>query len=277
MDLFDIVGSFGPWQLRIFLIVLFMNLVGMWQNFAIIFQTPNMDFRCVQPSSTGQHYSNSSSLSFDNRCEAPEEENSSVLIPCTEWEYDTSYTSETIISEWDLVCNREWLISLAKSTYMIGFLLSVIIFGQISDLIGRFPTIVICYCITSVSTFLSLLSNSFTLFVILRFFQAFGRAGMTTTGYVLKINQGISVYISIMSPLKTSSPTTPRIQSKMRTGSPYTLTVLGCLWDIVLTVLPSKMYLEGDLLPMQQASRRGRGYQIDCRLHDIAESELPST
>ncbi|GFT00539.1 organic cation transporter protein, partial [Nephila pilipes] len=91
--------------------------------------------------------------------------------------------------QWDLVCSREWLISLAKSTYMIGFLLSVIIFGQISDLIGRFPTIVICYCITSVSTFLSLLSNSFTLFVILRFFQAFGRAGMTTTGYVLsKLN-----------------------------------------------------------------------------------------
>ncbi|GFV51610.1 hypothetical protein TNCV_3363961 [Trichonephila clavipes] len=35
---------------------------------------------------------------------------------------------------WDLVCSREWLVSLAKSIYMVGFLLSVITFGQISDL-----------------------------------------------------------------------------------------------------------------------------------------------
>ncbi|GFR15268.1 solute carrier family 22 member 3 [Trichonephila clavata] len=32
---------------------------------------------------------------------------------------------------------------------------------------------------------LSLLSNSFSMFITLRFFQAFGRAGITTTGYVL--------------------------------------------------------------------------------------------
>ncbi|PRD30184.1 UNVERIFIED_CONTAM: Orct [Trichonephila clavipes] len=68
---------------------------------------------------------------------------------------------------------------------MVGFLLSVIIFGQISDLIGRFPTIIICYCITCVSMFSALLSNSYSMFVILRFFQAFGRTGIMTVGYVL--------------------------------------------------------------------------------------------
>ncbi|GFR02199.1 solute carrier family 22 member 6 [Trichonephila clavata] len=92
-----------------------------------------MKFRCIQPSSE-QLYSNSSAVVFDNRCEVPQEENSSILVPCTEWEYDTSSTSDTIVSEWDLVCNREWLISLVKSMYMVGFLLSVLIFGQISDL-----------------------------------------------------------------------------------------------------------------------------------------------
>ncbi|GFT66858.1 organic cation transporter protein [Trichonephila clavipes] len=184
MEFFDIVGGFGRWQLRIFLFLLYVNIVGMWQNFSIVFQTPNMKFRCIQPSSE-QLYSNSSSVFFDNRCEVPQEENSSILAPCTEWEYDTSSTSDTIVSEWDLVCSREWLISLVKSMYMVGFLLSVLIFGQISDLVGRFPTIVICYCITCVSMFLSLLSNSFSMFITLRFFQAFGRAGITTTGYVL--------------------------------------------------------------------------------------------
>ncbi|GFY56456.1 organic cation transporter protein [Trichonephila inaurata madagascariensis] len=184
MEFFDIVGGFGRWQLRIFLFLLYVNIVGMWQNFSIVFQTPNMKFRCIQPSSE-QLYSNSSAVVFDNRCEVLQEENSSILVPCTEWEYDTSSTSDTIVSEWDLVCSREWLISLVKSMYMVGFLLSVLIFGQISDLVGRFPTIIICYCITCVSMFLSLLSNSFSMFITLRFFQAFGRAGITTTGYVL--------------------------------------------------------------------------------------------
>ncbi|GFR26971.1 organic cation transporter protein [Trichonephila clavata] len=98
MEFFDIIGSFGRWQLRIFLVLLYVNIVGMWQNFSIIFQTPNMDFRCTQPSS-GQHYSNASAAVFDNRCEVPLEENSTIFVPCTEWEYDTSETSETIVSE----------------------------------------------------------------------------------------------------------------------------------------------------------------------------------
>ncbi|GFS44247.1 hypothetical protein TNIN_307041 [Trichonephila inaurata madagascariensis] len=57
-----------------------------------------MKFRCIQPSSK-QLYSNSSAVVFDNRCEVPQEENSSILVPCTEWEYDTSSTSNTIVSE----------------------------------------------------------------------------------------------------------------------------------------------------------------------------------
>ncbi|GFQ96155.1 organic cation transporter protein [Trichonephila clavata] len=183
MDFFSIVGSFGRWQLRVLLALMYLNVVGMWHNFSIIFMTPNMDFHCIQPPSE-QHIANAS-FAFENRCEVPQRGNSSILVACTEWEYDTSDTSETIVSEWDLVCSREWLVSLAKSIYMVGFLLSVIIFGQISDLIGRFPTIVMCFTITCVSMFLSLLSNSFTMFAILRFFQAFGRAGASTVGYVL--------------------------------------------------------------------------------------------
>ncbi|GFU12494.1 organic cation transporter protein [Nephila pilipes] len=184
MDIFDAMGSFGRWQLRVFLVLLYLNVVGMWQNFSIVFLAPNMDFRCVQPS-TGKYFPNASALLFDNRCEVPQGENSSILEPCTEWEYDISHTSQTIVSEWDLVCGREWLVSLAKSIYMIGFLLSGFTFGQISDLVGRFPTMIMCYCITLVCMFLTLLSNSFIMFVILRFFQAFGRAGATTIGYVL--------------------------------------------------------------------------------------------
>ncbi|XP_035218747.1 organic cation transporter protein-like isoform X2 [Stegodyphus dumicola] len=107
------------------------------------------------------------------------------IVPCTKWHYDTSYTSQTLVSEFDLVCDREWLVSLAKSIYMIGFLISVIFFGQLSDWIGRLPTIAISYVVSCISLLLSLLSTSYLMFVILRFFQAFGRTGLTTIGFVL--------------------------------------------------------------------------------------------
>ncbi|GFR32348.1 organic cation transporter protein [Trichonephila clavata] len=100
-------------------------MLGIWQNMSITFLAPNMNFKCVQPQG-----SNSTDI-FNNQCEVIQ--NNSTAAPCTRWEYDTSETSRTIVSEWDLVCDREWLISLAKSVFMFGYLLSVIIFGFISD------------------------------------------------------------------------------------------------------------------------------------------------
>ncbi|GIY03054.1 hypothetical protein CDAR_30151 [Caerostris darwini] len=49
MDFFGAIGSFGRWQLRAFLLFACLNVVGMWQNFSIVFLAPNMDFHCVQP------------------------------------------------------------------------------------------------------------------------------------------------------------------------------------------------------------------------------------
>ncbi|GFT10802.1 organic cation transporter protein [Nephila pilipes] len=182
MDMFEAIGSFGPWQRRVFFIFFYINIVGIWQNLAITFFAPNMDFRCVEPAIQKDNETNGTL--YNNFCEVPlSEANDST--PCTKWEYDTSYFSQTIVSEWDLVCSREWLVSLAKSIYMVGFLISVIFFGQLSDSVGRFTAVAISYIITVVSMLLALLSTSFTMFLILRFLQAFGRTGLTTVGFVL--------------------------------------------------------------------------------------------
>ncbi|GIY90738.1 organic cation transporter protein [Caerostris extrusa] len=179
MDIFDVTGSFGPWQRNVLLIFFYVNIVGIWQNLGITFFAPNMEFRCIEPVYEGMN-----ETVFDNRCEI-HLNSSNITVPCTKWEYDTSYFSQTIVSEWDLVCNREWLVSLAKSIYMVGFLISVVFFGQLSDSYGRFPAVVISYVMTVVSMLLALLSSSYTMFIILRFLQALGRTGLTTVGFVL--------------------------------------------------------------------------------------------
>lgn len=169
-DLTDLTGSFGTWQKRIFFVLFYVNIVGMWHNLSITFLAPNMEYNCTNASTSEDRCF----VTYDN-----------ISTPCTEWEYDTSFYSQTIVNEWDLVCEREWLVALAKSVYMFGFLLSVLIFGQISDWIGRYKVVVITYFITVASLVLSLFSTSYFMFIILRFFQAFGRTGLTTTGFVL--------------------------------------------------------------------------------------------
>ncbi|CAL1296486.1 unnamed protein product [Larinioides sclopetarius] len=181
MDMFTAIGSFGPWQRYILAVFFYVNLIGIWQNLAMTFFAPNIPFRCIEPTDELAAFNETT---FDNSCEVPVN-STNTSVPCTRWQYDHSFYPETIVSKWDLVCDREWLISLTNSVYMIGFLFSVLIFGQISDSFGRFPTVVICFVFTIVSMFATLKSVSFNMFLILRFLQAFGRTGLATVGIVL--------------------------------------------------------------------------------------------
>ncbi|CAL1291463.1 unnamed protein product [Larinioides sclopetarius] len=74
-----------------------MNVLGIFQNFSITFLAPNMDFQCVEPPSYGKENDSKIPISLDDRCRVPVGPNETV--PCTRWEYDTSQTSQTIVSE----------------------------------------------------------------------------------------------------------------------------------------------------------------------------------
>ncbi|XP_054712610.1 organic cation transporter protein-like [Uloborus diversus] len=201
-EFFFNIGSFGIWQKIVYVAVFWGYMVDTLPSFAMTFLAPNTDFWCVEPNMNSSLAQNSTDLLMTNKNEACYVQKSNYSssgrdssvelhfedsLKCTKWEYDTSRLSETLVSKWDLVCDREWLISLAKSVYMIGFMFSGAVFGQLSDCIGRLPAIVISYIIATTSLVLSLFSTSYLMFAVLRFFQAFGVTGLTTVGYVLLV------------------------------------------------------------------------------------------
>lgn len=47
--------------------------------------------------------------------------------------YDRTKWQSTIVTEWDLVCQREWLAKLTQPTFMLGVLFGALIFGDIAD------------------------------------------------------------------------------------------------------------------------------------------------
>ncbi|XP_069501071.1 solute carrier family 22 member 20-like [Ambystoma mexicanum] len=60
------------------------------------------------------------------------------IMPCTEgWIYDHSVFSSTIITEWNLVCDRRQMRQVAQTIYMAGVLLGAVIFGGLADRYGR--------------------------------------------------------------------------------------------------------------------------------------------
>ncbi|XP_051900950.1 solute carrier family 22 member 6-A-like [Pristis pectinata] len=100
---------------------------------------------------------------------------------CTDgWVYDRSQFTATIVTEWDLVCDRKSLRHLAQSLYMAGFLAGSIIFGRLADRYGRRTLLLLSHLLMAVSGTCAAFSSSFSFFCFCRFLS-----GMAVTGIIL--------------------------------------------------------------------------------------------
>lgn len=55
-------------------------------------------------------------------------------FPCVDgYVYDKSKWDSTVVTQWDLVCNREWFAKVIQPVFMVGVLLGAMIFGYLSD------------------------------------------------------------------------------------------------------------------------------------------------
>ena len=49
------------------------------------------------------------------------------------WLYDSFEMSHTGVTEWDLVCDKLWVIGMVSSLYMVGLMIGSFIVGYFSD------------------------------------------------------------------------------------------------------------------------------------------------
>ncbi|XP_039625240.1 solute carrier family 22 member 6-A-like isoform X1 [Polypterus senegalus] len=101
--------------------------------------------------------------------------------PCQHgWSYDRTEFSETIVTEWNLVCDLRHLRQMSQSIYMGGVLLGALIFGSLSDKFGRRTILTWSYLQVGVVGTCTSFSPSFEIFCTLRFLT-----GMAVSGAVL--------------------------------------------------------------------------------------------
>uniref|UniRef100_A0AAY4AAW8 Solute carrier family 22 member 6 n=1 Tax=Denticeps clupeoides TaxID=299321 RepID=A0AAY4AAW8_9TELE len=124
------------------------------------------------------------------------------------WEYNMTEMSSTIITEWDLVCDRRSLKQMGQTIYMGGVLLGAIIFGGLSDKFGRRFSLLFSHLMMAVGGTCAAFATSFTMFCVFRF-----ACGMALSGVILNSLSLIVEWI----------PT--RVRTVVGTGTAYCYTL----------------------------------------------------
>ncbi|CAB3254859.1 unnamed protein product [Arctia plantaginis] len=107
------------------------------------------------------------------------------LVPCKEFIYDTSMFPRTIVSEWNLVCDRRWLVHACQVVMMWGILVGGIFFGVVADKYGRRTPLLIAIVIEGVGGLLASVIPWFWVFLINWFILAMANGGISLIAFVL--------------------------------------------------------------------------------------------
>ncbi|KAJ3635442.1 hypothetical protein MTP99_008350 [Tenebrio molitor] len=109
-------------------------------------------------------------------------------IPCKHgWVYDKQGHENTVITEWDLVCDRDLSATLALVLLGIGGLIGNYIFGYVQDGVGRKPAFFIYLFIQCVFGTATAFAQNFTTWVVCRVGVGFTVPAILGTPYVLAI------------------------------------------------------------------------------------------
>ncbi|NXN46505.1 S22AD protein, partial [Rhinoptilus africanus] len=163
-EILKAVGDFGLFQKRLVLLTLFPCLGVAFHQFCQLFMVPHVPHHCdtgwiraVGPNLTEEEQLN---LTLPRDAEGAYEQ-CSMYSP-VDWDLDSivayglnatekcsngwvypSAQPPSLLTEFDLVCDRKDLTDISQSVYMLGLFLGSMIFGPLSDRIGRRPVILI--------------------------------------------------------------------------------------------------------------------------------------
>eukprot|EP00057_Strongylocentrotus_purpuratus_P029167 XP_011683641.1 PREDICTED: solute carrier family 22 member 5 isoform X2 [Strongylocentrotus purpuratus] len=167
-DILGELGSFGPYQRRVYLVVCLMAASTAFHSMTQVFiagttdhwcKTDYWDANCSEwnlsptdckeakkngsiPVSYGDdselvydqcYMYNITGIEFDPSYD-PSMNGTASTIPCQDgWEHDKSQLKSSIIQDWDLVCDKKHLPDYAQSVFYSGYLFGSIFFGVLAD------------------------------------------------------------------------------------------------------------------------------------------------
>ncbi|XP_054624601.1 solute carrier family 22 member 13-like [Dunckerocampus dactyliophorus] len=101
------------------------------------------------------------------------------------WVYYSSLYTATIITDFDLVCDRAPLLQVAQTVMMSGILLGCLLFGPFAESFGRKRAVQIPMAFTLIFTITTALSPNFLLYLLSQFFMGLGYGGFRLNCLIL--------------------------------------------------------------------------------------------
>ncbi|XP_075984956.1 organic cation/carnitine transporter 2-like [Anticarsia gemmatalis] len=160
------IGALGKWQVMMLLVIVWPTKISAaWQQLGIIFLAPNTTFLYQETNLTDKI------------------EMSQCYSDCVKYEYFTEF-GNTIISQWDLICDRAWMANLTQTLNMFGVLLGSILFGFVADRYGRRPALLTASLLQLATTMAEAFCPTYWSFTIVRFFLGISTAGTLLCAFI---------------------------------------------------------------------------------------------
>ncbi|XP_063362509.1 organic cation transporter-like protein [Cydia amplana] len=170
-----ITGSFGRYQLLLCLLIFLTKFPVAFHQMAILFLAPRLSYTCPD---TGEE-----------------------TCPCPNPEYDRSIFNRSIIMEWDLICERNWLTSFTQTLFQLGTLLGSVLFGMASDRFGRKYPLLVAVVIQVTMGISAAFVPGYWEFTFLRFLVGMSVGGTMVTGFVIVMEFVGTQYRDVISAL----------------------------------------------------------------------------
>lgn len=119
------IGEFGRWQFIFCLLVSLSRFIPFCNLLSFLFLTAQTEFLCVK-------FLNQSSL-FMSTNKTIKAEVSVCYADCVEYEYTQNVFERTVIAEFGLICERQWMSSFLQTILVFGLVVGISLFGWISD------------------------------------------------------------------------------------------------------------------------------------------------
>ncbi|XP_046616201.1 uncharacterized protein LOC124303246 [Neodiprion virginianus] len=208
------LGTFGPYQRRIYLAMCLPIISSTFHVMGGIFLAGKPDFRCltpgedpenatylIQPDLANVTYPWDRDTGTWSRCKRydldygdhyetrSDDLNSSMpsVVTCDSFVYDKDQYGVTVTTKWDLVCDNAWLKTASESLFMLGVMVGVLTFSTLSDRYGRRTTLIWGSIVQLISGLLIAVAPNFTVYVIGRTVVATTTTGVYLTTYIAAI------------------------------------------------------------------------------------------
>jgi len=185
------IGQFGPSQIRILVMFLFIFLPITYQTLIMVFAAYEPPWMCANNSTACLESNSSSALSkvystatrpielYDRRCS----------LNRSDWKFADYNLYEgphqTIVNEFDLVCSRGYLGWLANGMLFGGWAVGAIVLGIVADKFGRKSVLFPSLLIVLVVTFATAFAKAFWIVAVCRFIVGFFEAGCFLSMFVM--------------------------------------------------------------------------------------------